>query len=45
MHFGCELKSIRGQSVGEDRAPCWPTTSQKGLAKPLTDKVVMVPRN
>ena len=29
MHFWGELKSIRGQSVGEDRAPCWPTTSRK----------------
>ena len=42
MHFGGELKSIRGQSVGEDHAGL---QLVEKLAKPLTDKVVMVPQN
>ena len=42
MHFEGELKSIRGQSVVEDRAGL---QLVEKLAKPLTDKVVMVPQN
>ena len=42
MHFGGELKSIQGQSVGEDRGGL---QLVEKLAKPLTDKVVMVPQN